>query len=111
MDLDRRRRLLRAALAAVLVPAQAPELQLLHRWLGTWTGIGLIVVGCSAREERATDGYGNGDWRVTFRVTGLAHSITGGSAWESTPWRGCSGRRGRRYSTRAQGPTQDLVRL
>jgi hypothetical protein len=35
---------LRAALAAVLVNAAAPEVTLVHRWLGTWTGIGLIAV-------------------------------------------------------------------
>ena len=31
----------------------------------------------------------NGDdtWRATFYVTGLAHSILGGSAWEPTVWR------------------------
>jgi hypothetical protein len=28
-----------------------------------------------------------GHWRTTFWVTGLAHSITGGSAYESGPWR------------------------
>jgi hypothetical protein len=27
------------------------------------------------------------DWRATFYVTGAAHSIVSGSAWEPTPWR------------------------
>jgi hypothetical protein len=27
------------------------------------------------------------DWRATFYVTGIAHSIVGGSAWEPTPRR------------------------
>ena len=31
--------------------------------------------------------YGDGMWRATFHVTGQAHSIVGGSAWEPTPWR------------------------
>jgi hypothetical protein len=31
--------------------------------------------------------YGDGNWRATFYVTGQAHSIVGGSAWEPTPWR------------------------
>jgi hypothetical protein len=31
--------------------------------------------------------YGDGHWRATFYVTGVAHSIVGGSAWEPTPWR------------------------
>ena len=26
-------------------------------------------------------------WRATFFVAGQAHSIVGGSAWETTPWR------------------------
>ena len=30
--------------------------------------------------------YGNGWWRATFWVTGFAHSITGGSAYEATAW-------------------------
>jgi hypothetical protein len=31
--------------------------------------------------------YGNGHWRATFYVTGMAHSIASGTAWEPTPWR------------------------
>jgi hypothetical protein len=31
--------------------------------------------------------YAGRDWRATFFVTGIAHSIDGGSAWEPTPWR------------------------
>ena len=30
--------------------------------------------------------YGNGHWRATFYVSGIAHSIIGGSAWEAAPW-------------------------
>jgi hypothetical protein len=37
---DARDRRLRAALAAVLVKADAPELRLVHRWLDSWSGIG-----------------------------------------------------------------------
>jgi hypothetical protein len=40
-------RRLRAALAAVLVRADAPELRLVHRWVDSWSGIGLIVIGMS----------------------------------------------------------------
>ena len=43
MELDSRGRRLRAALAAVLVKAQAPELRLVHRWLDSWSGIGLVA--------------------------------------------------------------------
>jgi hypothetical protein len=30
--------------------------------------------------------YGDGHWRATFYVTGVAHSIVGSSAWEPTAW-------------------------
>jgi hypothetical protein len=43
-DLDPRGRRIRAALVAVLVRARAPELALVHRWLDTWSSIGLVVV-------------------------------------------------------------------
>jgi hypothetical protein len=35
----------RAALGFVQLPAAEPALQLLHHWLDTWTGVGLIIVG------------------------------------------------------------------
>jgi hypothetical protein len=38
-------RRLRAALAAVLVQAEAPELALVHRWLDNWRGVGLLAIG------------------------------------------------------------------
>jgi hypothetical protein len=31
--------------------------------------------------------YAGTHWRATFYVTGVAHSIVGGSAWEPSPWR------------------------
>jgi hypothetical protein len=31
--------------------------------------------------------YGDDTWRETFYITGVAHSIVGGSAWEPTLWR------------------------
>jgi hypothetical protein len=42
---DRRLATLRAALGFLHLPPRAPELRLLHRWLDSWTGIGLIAVG------------------------------------------------------------------
>jgi hypothetical protein len=47
LELDARGRRLRAALAAVLVRDNAPELRRVHDWLDSWSGIGLIVVGMS----------------------------------------------------------------
>ena len=43
--LDARGRRLRAALASVHVPDEAAELRLMHDWLDTWSGLGLVVAG------------------------------------------------------------------
>jgi hypothetical protein len=43
--LDVRGRRLRAALAAVLVRDNAPELRLMREWLDNWSGLGLIIAG------------------------------------------------------------------
>ena len=43
---------LRAALGFLRLPPTEPELQLLHRWLDTWTGVGLITVGVERRGMR-----------------------------------------------------------
>jgi hypothetical protein len=82
-----RRSTLSAALGLAQRPRRAPELQLLHRYLDTWTGVGDIVVG---RFRQGWDlqltGYGNDHWWATFWSTGESHSIPGGSAWEPAPW-------------------------
>jgi hypothetical protein len=36
---------LRAALGFLQLSPRAPELRLLHLWLDSWTGLGLVVVG------------------------------------------------------------------
>jgi hypothetical protein len=79
---------LRAALGFLQLPPRAPELLLLHQWLDSWTGVGLIAVGLHRQGwDLQLTQYGDGNWRATFYVTGAAHSIVGGSAWETTPWR------------------------
>jgi len=81
-------RRLRAALSAVLVQAEAPELALVHRWLDSWRGVGLLAVGLHRiGYDLDLRQYGDGHWRASFYVTGFAHSILGGSAWEPTAWR------------------------
>src|SRR4249920_1381139 len=78
---------LRAALAAVLVQADEPEMALVHRWLDNWRGVGLLAVGLHRTGyDLDLRQYGDDTWRATFYVTGLAHSILGGSAWEPTLW-------------------------
>jgi hypothetical protein len=42
---DRRLATLRAALGFLELPPRAPELRLLHAWLDSWVGVGLITVG------------------------------------------------------------------
>jgi hypothetical protein len=88
MGLDARGRRLRAALAAVLVKADAPELRLMHEWLDTWSGIGLVVDGMVRQGwDLQLTPYAGRDWRANFFTTGIAHSIVGGTGWEPTPWR------------------------
>ena len=86
--LDERGRLLRAALGFVrLRNARDPALDALHEWLDSWRGVGQVAVGMHRQgcDLQLTE-YGDGYWRATFYVTGQAHSIVGGSAWEPTPW-------------------------
>jgi hypothetical protein len=88
-DADRRRSTLLAALGFALVPADQPELGLLHGWLDTWRGIGDIVAGMARQdydlELRRYDGQG---WRAVFFQSGFEHSLTShaGNAWARGPW-------------------------
>ena len=87
MPNDRRRLLPRATLGFLQLRPRAPELQLLHRWVDSWAGLGLITAGLPRRGwDLQLTQYGDGNWRATFYVTGAAHSIVGGSAWEPTAW-------------------------
>jgi hypothetical protein len=80
-------RRLHAALVAVLLPGTAPELALAHRWLDNWRGVGQIAEGMHrAGWDLQLTEYGDGNWRATFYVTGQAHSIVSGTAWEPSAW-------------------------
>ena len=85
---DRRRRNLTAVLGFLELLPQAPELRLLHEWADTWGGVGAIVAGLhrSGYDLHLTQ-YGARRGRAPFYVTGVAHWILGGSAWEPTVWR------------------------
>src|SRR6266850_3626654 len=67
VELDARGRRLRAALAAVLVRADAPELRLAHQWLDSGSGVGLLATGLERQgwDLQLTE-YGDGHWRATF---------------------------------------------
>jgi len=81
-------RRLRAVLGFLSLAPIEPELVLLHRWLDSWRGAGLLAVGLHrVGYDLDLRQYGDGHWRASFYVTGFAHSIFGGSAWEPTAWR------------------------
>jgi hypothetical protein len=84
VELDPRGCRLRAALAAVLVLDNAPELRLVREWLDSWSGIGLTIAGMTHQGwDVQLTAYAARDWRATFFPVGIAHSIVGGSAWEA----------------------------
>jgi hypothetical protein len=84
----RQQAVLAATLGFATLSPDIAELHLLHRWLDSWRGLGDIVVGMHrAGWDLQLTQYGDGYWRATFFVTGMAHSIVGGSAWEATAWR------------------------
>jgi hypothetical protein len=85
-----RGRRLRATLAAVFVRAEAPELRLIHDWLDSWSGIGLVVVGLAHQGFQVSLGeHGAGRWiAVFFRGSGGQEPLAAeGTAQEPTPWR------------------------
>jgi hypothetical protein len=88
--LDSRGRRLRAALAAVLVKAHAPELTLMHQLLDSWTGLGLVVTGMARQGFQLGLGdHGAGRWIAVFYEGGGGQEpiSAAGVAREATPWR------------------------
>jgi len=79
---DPRRATLRAALG---FPPRAPELGLLHRWLDTWTGLGLVVVGVERQGLRFSLSHiGADEWRAYFMTSPMFAPAGFGVA--ATPW-------------------------
>jgi hypothetical protein len=73
LSLDARGRRLRAALAAVLVRADAPELRLMHDWLDSWDGLGLMVEGMTHQGwDLQLTAYATRDLRANFFPVGIA---------------------------------------
>jgi hypothetical protein len=76
----------------VLVRDDAPELQLVHDWLDSWPGIGLIIAGMTHQGwDVQLTAYAARDWRANFFPVGIAHSIVGGSRGSSVAPRLLSG--------------------
>jgi hypothetical protein len=81
----RRLALLRAALGFLQLPPRAPELRLLHRWLDTWTGLGLVVVGVERQGLRFSMSHiAEGEWRARFMSSPMFAPAGFGVA--PTPW-------------------------
>jgi hypothetical protein len=61
---------------------------ILHDWLDSWSGLGLIIAGMTHQGwDVQLTVYAARDRRANLFPAGIAHSIVGGSAWEPTAWR------------------------
>ncbi len=82
---DQRLANLRAALGFLQLEPRPPELWLLHRWLDTWTGVGLITVGVERQGYRLSLSHiAEGEGRTRFSVDPMISSAGFGVA--PTPW-------------------------
>ncbi len=79
------RRNLSAALGFLQVKPTEPELQMLHRWLDTWEGLGLVTVGVERLGYRLSLSHiAEGEWRAQFSAHPMWASAGYGAA--ATPW-------------------------
>src|SRR5437879_8662650 len=72
----------------------SPVLDVLHEWLDSWSGIGIIDRGMARQGyDLQLTRYANEGWRATFFLTGREHSMTQatGLAGEPTPRRAAQG--------------------
>jgi hypothetical protein len=82
---DRRLATLRAALGFLELPPRAPELRLLHQWLDSWVGVGLIAVGVERFGCRLSLTHiAEDEWRAQFS----AHPMWASAGYDvaATPW-------------------------
>jgi len=88
-NLNARGQFLSAVLGFFSLEPNEPELQLFHRCLDNWRGIGQIVAGMARQGfDLQLTLYDERGWRATFYTTGMEHSPTSatGTGWEHTPW-------------------------
>ena len=84
--MDQRRLNLTAALGFLQLKPTEPELLLLHRWLDTWEGLGLVTVGVERLGYRLSLSHiAEGEWRAQFSAHPMWASAGYGVA--ATPWR------------------------
>jgi hypothetical protein len=77
---------LKCALGFLHLPSSEPELNLLHRWLDNWTGLGLITVGVERQGFKLSLTHvAESEWRATFRSHPMIAPEGFGVA--PTPWR------------------------
>jgi hypothetical protein len=82
---DRRLAALRVALGFLQLPPRVPELRLLHRWLDTWTGVGLVVVGVERQGLRFSMSHiAEDEWRAYFISSPMF--APNGFGVAPTPW-------------------------
>jgi hypothetical protein len=82
-----RRANLRATLGFLRLPPTEPELQLLHRWLDNWTGVGLITVGVERHGMRLSPSHiADKEWRAVFMGENALLAPRGFGV-APTPWR------------------------
>jgi hypothetical protein len=82
---DRRLASLRAALGFLELPPRTPELRLLHQWLDSWVGVGLITVGVERLGYRLSLSHiAEGEWRAQFSAHPMWASV--GYGVGATPW-------------------------
>jgi hypothetical protein len=96
LEVRRRGRQLLTALAVLQVGGPAGRelgaVAAIRAWLGTWAGIGQIVVGMARQGyDLQLTRYGDEGWRATFYPAGQAHSVVTGTAWEPTTWEAVQG--------------------
>jgi len=91
--MDARAPLLRAAVGFCLVPPTEPELQLLHRWMDCWRGVGDVVTGMTRQGFEISLGDHGGQWIAVFYEGhgGYETLAAAGNAQAPTPWRAVQG--------------------
>ena len=87
--MDRRRALLVAALGFVQLTPRMPSLRVLHAWLDSWAGVGVIAGGMLRHGYDLRLEHRDARWHVYFtrEIQGTRPGAATGYASATTPWR------------------------